>query len=444
MTDLEAVTADLGHVAIGYAEGEGPTGVTKNVVLPTASANETNVAWSSNNPKVIDAATGKVTRPSFEAGDAAVTLTATVTKGVVKQTKTFLVNVLKLAESGGSNGGNNGGNNGGGTDQPAQPSEQAGWRIDPAAGGTISGAGASIRFPAGVFPEAFRTYVATLPEDAAGKLPGAQRRVSRVYDITKSAAGIFLKPVTITLPFDSARLDPKADTVAVYWLNEVTGEWVPLDNASIDWTRGKVSGETIHFTKFAVLTVPGQLPSGQPLPAFSDISGHWAEASILTIVGQGYVKGYPDGKFRPNAKVTRAEFVQLIVRAFGIAEANAKTGAFADTANHWARGAIAAAHAAGIVDGYEDRTFRPDDPITREQMAVMTARAMKLQPAAAGGKDTVFTDRADIADWALPSVLAASENGLFVGYQGAFRPHAYATRAETVETLRRAIALRTP
>ncbi|MDI4643719.1 immunoglobulin-like domain-containing protein [Cohnella hashimotonis] len=434
MTDLEAVTADLGSLVVGYAGGDGPDGATKNVVLPSAGANGTTIVWSSDKPQIVDAATGKVSRPAFEAGDAAVTLTATVAKGAVKKTKTFVVNVLKLAASGGNNGG---------TGQPAQPAEEAGWRIDPAVGGTISGSGASIRFPAGVFPAAFRINIAALPEESGSQLPDASRRVSRVYDITKSASGMFLKPVTITLPFDSVRLDPKADTVAVYWLNEVTGEWVPLNNASIDRERGTVSGETIHFTKFAVLTAPGQLPSGDPLPALGDISGHWAEASILSMVGQGYVKGYPDGTFRPNAKVTRAEFVQLIVRAFGIAEADASAGAFRDAADHWARGAIAAARAAGIVDGYENGTFRPNEAITREQMAVMMARALKLRPAAAGGKGTVFADRADISAWAKASVLAAAENGLFVGDQaGAFRPHAYATRAETVEALRRAVDLR--
>ena len=302
-----------------------------------------------------------------------------------------------------------------------------------------------IRFPAGSFPTMFRVHIKTMATDEANALPDAKRRVSRIYDITKSASGIFLKPVTVTLAFDSARLNPDTDKVAVYWFNELTREWVRLNAAVVDWKRGTVSGETIHFTKFAVLTAPGELPSGELLPEFSDIVGHWAEESIRMLVGRGYVNGYPDGTFRPNRQVTRAEFVQLLTRVFELKSAgmDGNAGEFEDTSGHWAREAIAAASAAGIVDGYDRRRFGADDPITREQMTTMLVRALGLTLTPGDAAGSRFADRAAIAGWALSSVATATEQGLFRGYEdGTFRPQAHATRAETVQALMRAIALR--
>ncbi len=475
MTDLEAVTTDLAALAIRYTEGDDPTSVTKTVYLPVEGANGSAIEWSSSRPTVIDAATGQVTRPAFGEGDIAATLTATVVKGDTRQTKAFQLNVKQLEQtnggghpggngSGGGNGGddgegpggNTGGGNtggdggygggsgtadGGGNSGSTQPPTDAGWRIDPASGGTVAGDGVAIRFPAGSFPGAFRVSIGTMSEDDVKRLPAGERRVSQVYEIAKSTAGIFLKPVTLTLPFDRSKLDPAADTVAVYWYNEVTGEWVPLDGATVDWESGTVSGQTIHFTKFAVLTPPGKAPSGngKPLPDFADIAGHWAETGIRAMAGRGGIDGYPDGTFRPDREVTRAEFVQLLMRTVGIAGKSGTGRTFADTANHWAHDAIAAAAASGIVDGYDDGTFGPDDPITRQQMAAMLVRALKL-PAARSG--AAFADSGDIAAWALPAMTAAAERGLFVGYEdGTIRPLARATRAETVEVLTRAIAL---
>ncbi|MDF2720986.1 MAG: peptidase [Paenibacillus sp.] len=504
MTDLEAVTADTAALAVGYAEGDGPTSVTKAVYYPTVGVNGTTIAWSSSDPAAIDAATGQVTRPAYSAGDAAVTLTATVSRGNTSNTKTFLLNVKKLEPTGtggdggntggnggdgggntggnggdgggntggnggdgggntGGNGGNGGGNtggnggNGGGntggnggnagggsaggdggsTGAQAQQPADSGWRIDPAVGGIVSENGISIRFPAGSFPDTFRVSIGTLPVEAGNRLPDGERRISQVYEIVKSASGIFLKPVTVTLPFDRSKLDRSAEAAAaVYWYNELTGEWVPLPGAAIDWESGTVSGETNHFTKFAVMTAPGK----KPLSNFSDITGHWAESSVRAMAGRGDIDGYPDGTFRPDREVTRAEFVKLLVRTVGIAGKGSAGRTFDDTADHWARDAIAAAAASGIVDGYDDRTFGPDDPLTRQQMAAMLVRALRLpQPTAGTGGE--FADSGDIAEWALPSASAAAAHGLFVGYEdGTFRPLVHATRAETVEVLTRAIA----
>lgn len=159
----------------------------------------------------------------------------------------------------------------------------------------------------------------------------------------------------------------------------------------------------------------------------SDIADHWAAEAIDKLVSIGAITGFPDGTYRPDNRISRAEFITVLVRALGLtAEGNPQE--FADTADHWAREFIAAAASLGIVSGYGDRRFGPDDPITREQIAIMTARAMQLE---ATSEELAFTDRDDISPWAVKDVAAVVAHGLMRGYpDGTFRPQAIASRAE--------------
>ena len=179
---------------------------------------------------------------------------------------------------------------------------------------------------------------------------------------------------------------------------------------------------------------------GVNLPAFpqqlSDVEGHWAEAAISQMAVQGFVKGFPDGTFRPDNNISRAEFAALTVQAFAIKDAGSKV--FSDTAQHWAGEYIASACAGGIVKGYSDDVFGPDDLITREQMALMVSQAAGLQP------DTASLDCSDgdqVADWAKGAVAAAYERGIISGMpDGSFRPQEHATRAQAVIVLSKSLA----
>ncbi len=93
-SDTNAVATDKAALNIGYAAGDSETSVTKDVMLSTAGANGTNIVWSSDTPDVISTS-GKVNRPGYAAGDATVTLTATIAKGLASDTKTFVLIVKK-------------------------------------------------------------------------------------------------------------------------------------------------------------------------------------------------------------------------------------------------------------------------------------------------------------------------------------------------------------
>lgn len=181
-----------------------------------------------------------------------------------------------------------------------------------------------------------------------------------------------------------------------------------------------------RFSMFAIIKLADKVV--EPVVTLTDIAGHWAQADIQKLFEAGAISGYPDKSFKPNNNITRAEFAVTLVKALNLAPQSGKV--FNDTANHWAKDFIATAQAYGIISGYSDTEFGPNDKITREQMAVMVVKAADLT---ATDNAKTFTDSAKVSAWAKDAVIAASSNGIISGYpDGSFKPQANATRAEAV------------
>jgi len=175
-----------------------------------------------------------------------------------------------------------------------------------------------------------------------------------------------------------------------------------------------------------------------PIGSLKDITNHWAGERINNLVARGAIKGYPDGTFQPDATITRAEFTTVVVKAFNLTNSNGKV--FTDTSGHWAKDYIATATAAGIVGGYNDNVFGPNDPVTREQMAAMVVKAANLTVAAA---ENQFADSSGIAGWAQKAVATAVNNQIIRGYpDNTFKPGGKATRAEAVTVIVNALNLK--
>jgi len=314
---------------------------------------------------------------------------------------------------------------------PAPPLNQ----VDPSKGGTITIKGIEITFPVGVSRSVFTVNIEDVPNLKEEWRPIDKKITSRTYEITKNLAGNFDKPVIITLPFDTGKMDPNDYTVAVYWLNEETGEWIPLDHIKVDWNTGKVSGSTNHFAKIAVLAIAQPKPTEQPTIKLTDIAGHWAEANIKQAIIDGIVTGYADGTFKPNRMVTRAEFAVMLMKALKL-EGNGNDLTFKDTVNigSWAQKAVAQAVEAGIIKGKEDGTFRPNAAITRSEMAAMVARTLNLTLETNAA--TSFGDDKDIPAWAKDAVAALKEMGIIDGKgRNKFDPQGRTSRAEAVTVL---------
>ncbi|CEO20648.1 S-layer homology domain-containing protein [Paraclostridium sordellii] len=168
----------------------------------------------------------------------------------------------------------------------------------------------------------------------------------------------------------------------------------------------------------------------------SDILGHWAYNQINDFMNKGYINGYPDGTFRPENSITRAEFVKILNKTFNLR--NGSGVVFNDTLGHWAKNEIDIAVTNGVCRGTSDTTFEPDAPITREQAAKMIANYKRITDTH-HNKINNYGDGWAVSNWAKDAVESILEAGYMNGYSddNTFRPLNNITRAEAVVTLGR-------
>jgi len=178
------------------------------------------------------------------------------------------------------------------------------------------------------------------------------------------------------------------------------------------------------------------MPTGAFAATASDISGNWAKDTIQSWMNEGLIKGYPDGTFKPDQNITRAEFMTLVNRAFNYTEVAATN--YTDVkSGSWYATEVAKAKAAGYITGYPGGMIEPDNPISREEVATIIMKINKLEanPSAA---DT-FTDAASLT-WSKGAVGAVFAAGLMAGYpDGSFGPQKLIKRGEATIALDRAM-----
>ena len=213
-----------------------------------------------------------------------------------------------------------------------------------------------------------------------------------------------------------------------------------VDTSSIiKWSSYSTVDESEQNTlTLGVQRLTGAYELVQPPPlAFSDTTGLWAEKAIAALKLRGIVTGYPDGTFHPSSSLSRAEFVVLWAKARGLPPVVA-TATFTDTAGHWARGYIDAARLAGFASGYADGGFHPDSPISRAEIAAILARSLGLRDPGPSVGSLGDLD----GHWAAPSIRAARGAGIVDGYpDGSYRPDNPATRAEGAAVIARSLGV---
>jgi hypothetical protein len=309
------------------------------------------------------------------------------------------------------------------------------------------------------------------------------------------------KDIPIIIPSDKTGIDPNAKFLEKYNLNIVdfdkvassrlnlnknslelkTGESETLTatitpsnaaNQKVTWSsnniqvaevdsNGKVTAKSPGVAKISVqtenkvlvdtCTVNVHPKSDLPAPdtvtvTFKDIVGHKANAEITNAVALGIVSGYPDGTFRPDANVTRAEFATMLMKALKPTVTVAgQTLSFADLENIgiWAIQYVAQAVQLEIINGYDDFTFRPNANITHAEMIAMVIRASGLKTG--NVQQTGFTDDVDIPNWAKPAVSKAEETGIIIvgGLpDNKFVPQMQSTRSEAVSAIVRMLKIK--
>ncbi|RJE90685.1 hypothetical protein D3P07_00830 [Paenibacillus sp. 1011MAR3C5] len=178
----------------------------------------------------------------------------------------------------------------------------------------------------------------------------------------------------------------------------------------------------------------------QGAKTFADMEGHWARASIEQLSSKRIVFGKSEDRFAPQDAITRAEFAALLVRALGLRAGIGGSADFSDVkASDWFYREVSIAAELGLISGFGDGSFRPNDTITREQMAVMAANALGAGGAADGAADK-FGDRDRIGVWARNAVEYVVKRGIMQGKtEVVFAPNDRATRAEAVVVLKRVL-----
>ena len=279
---------------------------------------------------------------------------------------------------------------------------------------------------------------AAAPGDTALKMAGDAYEIAiraEANGADKGGISSLAKPVTLTLPYDPARLaGVPEDYLGIYRLTGGTWEYV---GGKVDRAARTVSVERSSLSTYAVMAY---------YKNFTDMIGHWAADDVRLMAAKHIAAGVTETTFAPNATVTRAEFAAFLLRALNVPEQKATGGRFKDVAaGAWYAGAVETAAAQGLVNGYPNSTFKPNAPITREELAAMITRAL-----ARSGKDTAlgedevqallgrFADAGEIGPWAKEAMAVAIREGIINGrLADQCVPKANATRAEAVVMVKR-------
>ncbi|WP_413161286.1 S-layer homology domain-containing protein [Capilliphycus salinus ALCB114379] len=178
-----------------------------------------------------------------------------------------------------------------------------------------------------------------------------------------------------------------------------------------------------------------------PQPPFPDLTQHWARSFINRLQRQAIVSGFRDGTFRPEQTLTRAEYAALLRAAFQRPPKRAYLPFKDVSTNFWAFSAIQNAYEAGFISGFPDNTFRPQAKITRLQVLLSLVAGLNIPKPTAFSLAEIYTDAATIPNYAVSAIAGATESKLVVTYPQSerFDPDQPATRAEVAAIIYQAL-----
>jgi spore germination protein YaaH len=170
---------------------------------------------------------------------------------------------------------------------------------------------------------------------------------------------------------------------------------------------------------------------------FVDSYGHWAQEEIADMEERGWMQGISSTHFAPDRPLTRAQAAAIMVRAMDLEDGRG-TGQFTDvTGNHWAYREIGIAQKHGIMQGKGSGRFGPEDPLTREEMAVILERIIDTGEEESDEEEVFFRD-IDENRWSYPAIEAMFRQEIFMGYDdGTFKPFDKITRGQMAALMSR-------
>ncbi|SFT04280.1 S-layer homology domain-containing protein [Paenibacillus sp. BC26] len=261
-----------------------------------------------------------------------------------------------------------------------------------------------------------------------------------VVDISFTADGKAIhwnnpnEPVVVSIPYTPTKEELEHPEHIVIWYLDEDGHAVPVPNAKYDAESGKVVFTTTHFSKYAV---------AYSVKTFADAAKYkWALQAIEAVASKGILSGTSELQFSPAKNITRADFVDGLVKALGLtAKFESNFSDIDKSASYYE--SLGIAKAIGLSLGTGGNKFNPNGEITRQEMAALVVRAMKLaKTSLAAGADSdlkAFADASQIAGYAVSSVVSLVKEGILVGDGGKISPTGHLTRAQAAVVLYRLI-----
>ncbi|WP_139993568.1 S-layer homology domain-containing protein, partial [Paenibacillus paridis] len=238
--------------------------------------------------------------------------------------------------------------------------------------------------------------------------------------------------VKLSIPYVPTAEELEDPEHIVIWYVDGSGNIIAVPSGRYNAKSGTVTFATTHFSDYAVAYVK---------KAFSDLSSvEWARQSIEVLASKGIINGTVAGAYSPSARITRADYLVLLVKTLGLtAEFE---GNFADVKpDAYYYETLGVAKRLGLATGIGNDEFHPLENISRQDMMVLTARALeKAKQLKASGDLAIlasFNDKGDIAEYAKASLAALVEEGLISGSGNKLNPQAPTTRAEAAVFLYR-------
>ena len=238
-------------------------------------------------------------------------------------------------------------------------------------------------------------------------------------------------PVTVSIPYTPTAEEMANPESIVIWYIDGSGNAVSVPNGHYDPATGAVTFATTHFSGYAV---------AYNKVSFNDVApSAWYYKAISFIAARGITTGMGGGKFNPNEKLTRGQFIVMLMKAYDIAPDENPTDNFEDAGSTYYTGYLAGAKRLGISAGVGNNLFIPEKEITRQEMFVLLYNALKvigqLPQGDSDNELSDFSDAGPIDSWAKEAMTLLVETGTIGGNTGKLSPTSTATRAEMAQVL---------